>query len=57
MKKIYIQPQTTVERITPTELLSASNTTLTLRIDESIEASADEQMSRSSIWDDDWDEE
>ena len=57
MKKIYIQPQTTVVRITPTELLSASNTTLTLRIDESIEASADEQMSRSSIWDDDWDEE
>ena len=55
MKKIYIQPETTVVRITQTLLQSASKgdgSSLTLTIDEKEEADADEQMSRAFSWDD-----
>lgn len=55
MKKIYIQPETTVVRITQTLLQSASKgdgSSLTLTIDENEEADADEQMSRAFSWDD-----
>ena len=56
MKKIYIQPETTVVRITQTQLLMASDpkgggSSLTLDINEK-EASADEQLSRAFSWDD-----
>jgi hypothetical protein len=56
MKKIYIQPETTVVRITRTQLLMASDPkggglTLTLDINEK-EADADEQLSRAFSWDD-----
>ena len=54
MKKIYIQPETTVVRITQTLLQSASKgggLTLTLDINEK-EADADEQLSRAFSWDD-----
>ena len=57
MKKIYIQPETTVVRITQTQLLMASDPkggglTLTLDINEKEEADADEQLSRAFSWDD-----
>ena len=57
MKKIYIQPETTVVRITQTQLLMASDpkdggSSLTLDINEKEEASADEQLSRAFSWDD-----
>ena len=57
MKKIYIQPETTVVRITQTQLLMASDPkggglTLTLDINEEKEADADEQLSRAFSWDD-----
>ncbi|WP_288276212.1 hypothetical protein [uncultured Prevotella sp.] len=55
MKKIYIQPETTVVRITQTLLQSASKgggLTLTLDINEEEKASADEQLSRAFSWDD-----
>ena len=55
MKKIYIQPETTVVRITQTLLQSASKgggLTLTLDINEKEEADADEQLSRALSWDD-----
>ena len=54
MKKIYIQPETTIVRITQTLLQSASKgggLTLTLDINEK-EADADEQLSRAFSWDD-----
>ena len=56
MKDIYIQPETTVVRITQTQLLMASDpkgggSSLTLDINEK-EASADEQLSRAFSWDD-----
>ena len=56
MKKIYIQPETTVVRITQTQLLMASDpkgggSSLTLDINEK-EAGADEQLSRAFSWDD-----
>ena len=57
MKKIYIQPETTVVRIIQTQLLMASDPkggglTLTLDINEKEEAGADEQLSRAFSWDD-----
>lgn len=57
MKKIYIQPETTVVRITQTQLLMASDPkggglTLTLDINEEEKADADEQLSRAFSWDD-----
>jgi hypothetical protein len=57
MKKIYIQPETTVVRITQTQLLMASDPkggglTLTLDINEEEKAGADEQLSRAFSWDD-----
>lgn len=57
MKKIYIQPETTVVRITQTQLLMASDpkgggSSLTLDINEKEEAGADEQLSRVFSWDD-----
>ena len=55
MKKIYIQPETTIVRITQTLLQSASKgggLTLTLDINEEEKADADEQLSRAFSWDD-----
>ena len=56
MKKIYIQPETTVVSFTQTLLQMGSakggGSSLTLTIDSKEEADADEQLSRAFSWDD-----
>ena len=44
MKKTYIKPEIAVVEISPAQLLSGSNTSLSLSIDEDTEADASEQM-------------